>query len=66
MNRLQDLERAPGGDQALVGDRGVALSGGQKARVNLARAIYRDADIYLLDDPLSAVDASVGRYLFDK
>ena len=50
----------------MVGDRGVALSGGQKARVNLARAIYRDADIYLLDDPLSAVDASVGRYLFDK
>uniref|UniRef100_A0A914UNA3 ABC transporter domain-containing protein n=1 Tax=Plectus sambesii TaxID=2011161 RepID=A0A914UNA3_9BILA len=62
----KDFERSADGDQALVGDRGVALSGGQKARVNLARAVYRDADIYLLDDPLSAVDAAVGRYLFDK
>lgn len=56
----------PNGDLSLVGDRGQSLSGGQKARVNLARAVYRDADIYLLDDPLSAVDATVGRHLFEK
>eukprot|EP00095_Tigriopus_kingsejongensis_P003130 snap_masked-scaffold438_size171652-processed-gene-0.1 protein:Tk03130 transcript:snap_masked-scaffold438_size171652-processed-gene-0.1-mRNA-1 annotation:"multidrug resistance-associated protein 4" len=54
------------GDRTMVGERGVALSGGQKARVSLARAIYRDADIYLLDDPLSAVDAQVGKYLYEK
>lgn len=87
----------PGGDLAMVGDRGANLSGGQKARVCLARcgvtaagvftlltvmqkttlqhlllyffffrAVYQDADIYLLDDPLSAVDAEVGRHLFEK
>ena len=44
----------------------MTLSGGQKARVNLARAVYRDADVYLLDDPLSAVDTAVARHLFDK
>ena len=49
-----------------MGERGIALSGGQKARVGLARALYLDADIYLLDDPLSAVDAHVGRILFDE
>ncbi len=50
----------------LVGERGVTLSGGQKARVSLARAVYRKAGIYLLDDPLSAVDAAVSRHIFDK
>ena len=50
----------------LVGERGVTLSGGQKARVSLARAIYHQADIYLLDDPLSAVDAAVAKHLFEK
>ena len=50
----------------LVGERGVTLSGGQKARVNLARAVYRKADIYLLDDPLSAVDSAVSRHIFEK
>ena len=54
------------GERTLVGERGVSLSGGQKARVSLARALYFDADVYLLDDPLSAVDASVGRHIFDK
>ena len=54
------------GDLTLVGERGVTLSGGQKARVNLARAVYHDADIYLLDDPLSAVDAPVAKHLFDE
>uniref|UniRef100_A0A8C3ILG3 Multidrug resistance-associated protein 4 n=1 Tax=Chrysemys picta bellii TaxID=8478 RepID=A0A8C3ILG3_CHRPI len=51
------------GDLTVIGDRGATLSGGQKARVNLARAVYQDADIYLLDDPLSAVDAEVSRHL---
>ncbi len=54
------------GDLTRVGERGITLSGGQKARVNLARAVYYDADIYLLDDPLSAVDTAVGKYLFEK
>uniref|UniRef100_A0A672ZRQ8 ATP-binding cassette, sub-family C (CFTR/MRP), member 4 n=1 Tax=Sphaeramia orbicularis TaxID=375764 RepID=A0A672ZRQ8_9TELE len=62
----RDLELLPDGDMTLIGDRGATLSGGQKARVNLARAVYQDADIYLLDDPLSAVDAEVGRHLFEK
>uniref|UniRef100_A0A3P8TQF5 ATP-binding cassette, sub-family C (CFTR/MRP), member 4 n=1 Tax=Amphiprion percula TaxID=161767 RepID=A0A3P8TQF5_AMPPE len=61
-----DLQLLPDGDQMLIGDRGATLSGGQKARVNLVRAVYQDADIYLLDDPLSAVDAEVGRHLFEQ
>ncbi|GBP41934.1 Probable multidrug resistance-associated protein lethal(2)03659 [Eumeta japonica] len=61
----KDFNQFPFGDQSFVGERGVSLSGGQRARINLARAIYRDADIYLLDDPLSAVDANVGRQLFE-
>uniref|UniRef100_A0A4W4ELJ6 ATP-binding cassette, sub-family C (CFTR/MRP), member 4 n=1 Tax=Electrophorus electricus TaxID=8005 RepID=A0A4W4ELJ6_ELEEL len=61
----RDMELLPEGDLTLIGDRGATLSGGQKARVNLARAVYQDADIYLLDDPLSAVDAEVGRHLFE-
>ena len=53
-------------DLTEIGQRGVILSGGQRARVSLARAVYSDADIYLLDDPLSAVDAKVGKHLFDR
>ena len=56
----------PHGDVTLIGDRGVSLSGGQRARVSLARALYMDADVYLLDDPLSAVDAHVARHIFEK
>mmetsp|Transcript_6250 Transcript_6250/g.18862 ORF Transcript_6250/g.18862 Transcript_6250/m.18862 type:complete len:1282 (+) Transcript_6250:91-3936(+) len=62
----RDLEILPVGDATEIGEKGITLSGGQKARVALARALYRDADVYLLDDPLSAVDAHVGKALFEK
>ncbi|OXU29089.1 hypothetical protein TSAR_009220 [Trichomalopsis sarcophagae] len=55
----------PYGDKTQVGERGLSLSGGQRARVNLARAVYRNADIYLIDDPLSAVDAHVAKDIFE-
>ncbi|KAL4641040.1 canalicular multispecific organic anion transporter 1 [Arapaima gigas] len=61
-----DLELLPGGDLTEIGEKGINLSGGQKQRVSLARAAYSSADIYLLDDPLSAVDSHVGRHLFEK
>ncbi|KAL0104953.1 hypothetical protein PUN28_016533 [Cardiocondyla obscurior] len=60
----RDFKQFPQGDQTVVGERGSSLSGGQKARINLARALYRQSDIYLLDDPLSAVDAHVSKHLF--
>ena len=62
----KDISRLPNGDNTVLGERGCSLSGGQRARVNLARAVYFDADIYLLDDPLSAVDAKVGKHIFEK
>ena len=59
-----DLRQFPNGVETLVGEKGITLSGGQKARLSLARALYSDSDIYLLDDPLSAVDPIVASKLF--
>ena len=61
-----DFHRLPKGDMTQIGERGVSLSGGQRARVNLARALYTDAEIYLLDDPLSAVDFQVGQEVLER
>ena len=61
----QDLAMLPGGDQTEIGEKGINLSGGQKQRVSLARAVYSGAEIYLFDDPLSAVDSHVGKHIFD-
>ncbi|CAH1274483.1 ABCC1 [Branchiostoma lanceolatum] len=61
-----DLEMLPAGDNTEIGEKGINLSGGQKQRVSLARAVYNDASIYYLDDPLSAVDTHVGKHIFDK
>ena len=64
--KRQDLEILDSGDQTEIGEKGVNLSGGQQQRVSLARAVYADTDIVLLDDVLSAVDAHVGKHIFDK
>ncbi|XP_012941006.1 multidrug resistance-associated protein 1 [Aplysia californica] len=61
-----DLDIMPAGDATEIGEKGINLSGGQKQRVSLARAVYSQADIYLLDDPLSAVDSHVGRHIFEQ
>uniref|UniRef100_A0A3B3Q9H2 Multidrug resistance-associated protein 1 n=1 Tax=Paramormyrops kingsleyae TaxID=1676925 RepID=A0A3B3Q9H2_9TELE len=61
-----DLEILPAGDATEIGEKGVNLSGGQKQRVSLARAVYCDRSVYLLDDPLSAVDAHVGKHIFEE
>ncbi|KAF9912167.1 hypothetical protein EC991_000577 [Linnemannia zychae] len=61
---LPDIEMLPAGDKTEIGERGINLSGGQKQRVSLARAAYDGADLYLLDDPLSAVDAHVAQHLW--
>ncbi|KAI9724519.1 MAG: hypothetical protein M1812_000587 [Candelaria pacifica] len=60
-----DLDMLPNGDLTEIGERGITVSGGQKQRINIARAIYFNSDIILMDDPLSAVDAHVGRHIFD-
>lgn len=61
-----DLDILPGGDNTEIGEKGINLSGGQKQRVSLARAVYGNADVFLLDDPLSAVDSHVGKHIFTK
>ncbi|RUS88621.1 hypothetical protein EGW08_003647, partial [Elysia chlorotica] len=63
---IPDLKLLASGDQTEIGEKGINLSGGQKQRVSLARAVYADSDVYLLDDPLSAVDSHVGKQLFDE
>uniref|UniRef100_A0A8C9YNI7 ABC-type glutathione-S-conjugate transporter n=1 Tax=Sander lucioperca TaxID=283035 RepID=A0A8C9YNI7_SANLU len=63
---LPDLDILPAGDATEIGEKGLNLSGGQRQRVSLARAVYRKSDVYLLDDPLSAVDAHVGQHIFDR
>ncbi|NWX47339.1 MRP1 protein, partial [Steatornis caripensis] len=62
---LPDLESFPAGQKSEIGEKGINISGGQKQRLNLARAVYQKASIYLLDDPLSAVDAHVGQHIFE-
>ncbi|KAK6334206.1 hypothetical protein TWF696_002707 [Orbilia brochopaga] len=61
-----DIDMLPNGDMTEIGERGITVSGGQKQRLNIARAIYHNSDIILLDDPLSAVDAHVGRHMFNE
>lgn len=60
-----DFSMLSGGDQTEIGEKGINLSGGQRQRISMARAVYSDSDIYLLDDPLSAVDSHVGKHIFD-
>ncbi|KFR12084.1 Multidrug resistance-associated protein 1, partial [Opisthocomus hoazin] len=60
-----DLESFPAGQKSEIGEKGINISGGQKQRVNLARAVYQKASVYLLDDPLSAVDVHVGQHIFE-
>lgn len=62
----KDLEQLELGDKTILGEKGVNLSGGQKTRLSIARAIYQDSDIYLLDDPISALDVNVGSFIMDK
>ncbi|XP_076988460.1 ATP-binding cassette sub-family C member 12 isoform X3 [Tamandua tetradactyla] len=62
----KDLRSLPYGDLTEIGERGLNLSGGQRQRISLARAVYSDRELYLLDDPLSAVDAQVGKHVFEE
>jgi len=61
---VYDCRKFPAGDSTLIGDKGITLSGGQKARINLARALYADGEVFLLDDVLSAVDPRVGQEIW--
>ncbi|XP_058980635.1 multidrug resistance-associated protein 1 isoform X13 [Musca domestica] len=61
-----DIEMLSAGDQTEIGEKGINLSGGQKQRISMARAVYSDADLYFLDDPLSAVDSHVGKHIFEQ
>nr|XP_027794989.1 multidrug resistance-associated protein 9 isoform X1 [Marmota flaviventris] len=63
---LKDLRSLPYGDLTEIGERGLNLSGGQRQRISLARAVYSDRQLYLLDDPLSSVDAHVGKHIFEE
>ncbi|XP_061394484.1 multidrug resistance-associated protein 1 isoform X7 [Musca vetustissima] len=61
-----DIQMLSAGDQTEIGEKGINLSGGQKQRISMARAVYSDADLYFLDDPLSAVDSHVGKHIFEQ
>eukprot|EP00486_Rosalina_sp_Unknown_P006558 CAMPEP_0201569972 /NCGR_PEP_ID=MMETSP0190_2-20130828/11975_1 /ASSEMBLY_ACC=CAM_ASM_000263 /TAXON_ID=37353 /ORGANISM="Rosalina sp." /LENGTH=1205 /DNA_ID=CAMNT_0047992963 /DNA_START=715 /DNA_END=4335 /DNA_ORIENTATION=- len=63
---IDDLKILPGGDQTEIGEKGINLSGGQKQRISLARAVYSQADVYVFDDPLSAVDSHVANHIFNQ
>ncbi|KAG0347383.1 hypothetical protein BG004_007885 [Podila humilis] len=63
---IPDFKMLVNGDKTVIGEKGINLSGGQKQRISIARAVYADADIYILDDPLSAVDAHVDHHIFDQ
>ncbi|XP_067942735.1 ATP-binding cassette sub-family C member 2-like [Watersipora subatra] len=62
---VEDFGVLPNGDNSIIGEKGINISGGQKQRISLARAVYSNADIYLLDDPLSAVNVHVGKHIFE-
>lgn len=61
----RDLDILPTGDQTEIGEKGINLSGGQKARIGLARAVYANKDMILMDDPISALDANVKKKIFE-
>jgi ABC-type bacteriocin/lantibiotic exporter with double-glycine peptidase domain len=62
----KDIKKMSKGTDTVIGERGINISGGQKARISLARAVFSDADIFLLDDPLSAVDPEVANGIFNE